>query len=94
MEEVEKAQLQRPFLKIAGVCGNTEQALKETKIAKALGYDMVLLSNGGLQDYSEKELIDRTKVVANELPVFGFYLQPAVGGRIFSYEFWEEFASI
>ena len=94
MEEVEKAQLQRPFLKIAGVCGGTEQALEETKIAKALGYDMVLLSNGGLHEYSEKELIERTKVVANELPVFGFYLQPAVGGRIFSYGFWEEFASI
>lgn len=94
MEEVEKAQLQRPFLKIAGVCGGTEQALEETKIAKALGYDMVLLSNGGLQDYSEKELIERTKAVAEELPVFGFYLQPAVGGRIFSYEFWEQFASI
>ena len=94
MEEVEKAQLQRPFLKIAGVCGGTEQALKETKIAKELGYDMVLLSNGGLHQYSEDDLIERTKVVANELPVFGFYLQPAVGGRIFSYEFWEEFASI
>ncbi|MCZ8531958.1 dihydrodipicolinate synthase family protein [Psychrobacillus psychrodurans] len=94
MEEVEKAQLQRPFLKIAGVCGDTEQALEETKIAKALGYDMVLLSNGGLHDYSEKELIERTKVVAEELPVFGFYLQPAVGGRIFSYEFWKEFASV
>ena len=94
MEEVEKAYLQRPFLKIAGVCGDTEQALKETKIAKELGYDTVLLSNGGLQEYSEKELIDRTKVIANELPVFGFYLQPAVGGRVFSYEFWEEFASI
>lgn len=94
MEEVEKAQLQRPFLKIAGVCGDTEQALEETKIAKALGYDMVLLSNGGLHQYSEDDLIERTKVVANELPVFGFYLQPAVGGRIFSYEFWKEFASV
>ncbi|MEK3994012.1 dihydrodipicolinate synthase family protein [Psychrobacillus sp. FSL K6-2365] len=94
MEEVEKAQLQRPFLKIAGVCGGTEQALEETKIAKALGYDMVLLSNGGLHQHSEDDLIERTKVVANELPVFGFYLQPAVGGRIFSYEFWEEFASV
>ncbi|MCZ8539096.1 dihydrodipicolinate synthase family protein [Psychrobacillus psychrodurans] len=94
LEEVEKAQLQRPFLKIAGVCGGTEQALEETKIAKALGYDMVLLSNGGLHQYSEDNLIERTKVVANELPVFGFYLQPAVGGRIFSYEFWEEFASV
>lgn len=94
MEEVEKAQLQRPFLKIAGVCGDTEQALEETKIAKALGYDMVLLSNGGLHQYSEDDLIERTKVVAEELPVFGFYLQPAVGGRIFSYEFWKEFASV
>lgn len=94
MEEVEKAQLQRPFLKIAGVCGGTEQALKETKIAKALGYDMVLLSNGGLNEYSEKELLERTKEVANELPVFGFYLQPAVGGRVFSYDFWESFAEI
>ena len=94
IEEVEKANLQRPFLKIAGVCGGTEQALEETKIAKALGYDMVLLSNGGLHEYSEKDLIERTKVVADELPVFGFYLQPAVGGRIFSYEFWGEFANI
>ena len=94
MEEVEGANLQRPFLKIAGVCGGTKQALEETKIAKTLGYDMVLLSNGGLNDYSEKELLDRTKEVAKELPVFGFYLQPAVGGRVFSYDFWEKFANI
>src|SRR5690606_2048147 len=26
------------------------------------------------------------------IPVFGFYLQPSVGGRIFSYEFWLAFA--
>lgn len=94
VEEVQNAQLQRPFIKIAGVCGGIEQALEETKIAKALGYDMVLLSNGSLNYYSEKELIERTKVIAGELPVFGFYLQPAVGGRVFSYEFWEELASI
>ncbi|MFJ5768984.1 dihydrodipicolinate synthase family protein [Psychrobacillus sp. NPDC093180] len=94
IEEVEKAQLQRPFLKIAGVCGGTEQAIKETKIAKSLGYDIVLLSNGGLNEYSEKELLIRTAEVAKELPVFGFYLQPAVGGRVFSYDFWEKFANI
>ena len=94
IEEVEKAQLKRPFLKIAGVCGETQQAVSETKIAKALGYDMVLLSNGGLNDYSESELLDRTREVAKEMPVFGFYLQPAVGGRVFSYSFWEEFARV
>ncbi|MBE1554705.1 dihydrodipicolinate synthase family protein [Sporosarcina limicola] len=93
-EEVDKAGLNRPFLKIAGVCGGTEQAVAESKIAKKLGYDMVLLSNGGLNDLSEKEVLDRTREVAKEMPVFGFYLQPTIGGRVFSYQFWEEFASI
>lgn len=93
-EEVDKARLNRPFLKIAGVCGGTEQAIAESRIAKKLGYDMVLLSNGELNDLSEKELLDRTREVAKEIPVFGFYLQPAVGGRVFSYSFWEEFATI
>lgn len=94
MEEIQKAKLNRPFLKIAGVCGQTEQAVKEAKTAKDFGYDMVLLSNGGLNEYSEKELIERTREVAAIIPVFGFYLQPAVGGRVFSYGFWEQFAAI
>lgn len=94
MEEIQKAKLDRPFLKIAGVCGQTEQAVKEAKTAKDFGYDMVLLSNGGLNEYSEKELIERTREVAAIIPVFGFYLQPAVGGRVFSYGFWEQFAAI
>lgn len=94
VEEVEKANLQRPFLKIAGVCGPTEQAIKEAKLAKTLGYDLVLLSNGGLTGYSEKELLERTRIVADIIPVFGFYLQPSVGGRIFSFDFWKKFAEI
>jgi dihydrodipicolinate synthase/N-acetylneuraminate lyase len=32
--------------------------------------------------------------VADVLPLFGFYLQPAVGGRVLSYRFWREFAAI
>ena len=28
------------------------------------------------------------------IPLFGFYLQPAVGGRVLSYGFWREFAEI
>ncbi|MFJ7970199.1 dihydrodipicolinate synthase family protein [Psychrobacillus sp. NPDC096389] len=94
MEEVKQAKIERPFLKIAGVCGEKDQAIAEVKLAKEIGYDMVLLSNGGLNDYSESELLERTVEVAKELPVFGFYLQPAVGGRVFSYNFWEQFASI
>ncbi|HEY4553869.1 MAG TPA: dihydrodipicolinate synthase family protein [Bacillaceae bacterium] len=93
-EEIEKANLDRPFLKIAGVCGPTAQALKEAELAKSLGYDLVLLSNGGLGDYSEEELLERTRKVAEIMPVFGFYLQPSVGGRVFSFNFWKEFAEI
>ncbi|WP_102273739.1 dihydrodipicolinate synthase family protein [Cytobacillus massiliigabonensis] len=93
-EEVDKAKLNRPFLKIAGVCGPTEQAVEEAKIARNLGYDLVLLSNGGLNHYTEADLLRRTELIAEVIPVFGFYLQPAVGGRVFTYNFWKEFADI
>ena len=93
-EEVDKASLNRPFIKIAGIAGPTNQAVKEAELAVSYGYDMGLLSMGGLQDLSEAEILDRTRAVAAVIPVFGFYLQPSVGGRIFSYEFWSEFVSI
>jgi dihydrodipicolinate synthase/N-acetylneuraminate lyase len=94
VEEVNKKNLTRPFIKIAGICGPADQAVEEAQIAKGLGYDMGLLSNGGLTGLSEAELLDRTRKVADVIPVFGFYLQPSVGGRTFSYEFWKEFAEI
>ena len=49
---------------------------------------------GGLSSWSESELIKRIERIAEVIPVFGFYLQPAVGGRILSYEFWKDFAAI
>ncbi len=60
----------------------------------SLGYDMVLLSMGGLGDFSEDDLIERTKTIAKIMHVFGFYLQPSVGGRVLSYDFWCRFAEI
>jgi dihydrodipicolinate synthase/N-acetylneuraminate lyase len=93
-EEIDKAKLSRPFLKIAGICGPTEQAQREAKIALQYGYDMGLLSMGGLTGWSEEEILDRTRAIAAIIPVFGFYLQPSVGGRIFSYDFWLKFAEI
>lgn len=93
-EEINKRNLDRPFIKVAGVCGPTAQALEETKLALELGYDLVLLSNGNLAGYSEDELIERTKQVASIMPVCGFYLQPSAGGRIFSAKFWEAYADI
>ncbi|HZG85688.1 dihydrodipicolinate synthase family protein [Paenibacillus sp.] len=93
-EEVDRGKPDRPFLKIAGLCGPTEQALAEADAAIRLGYDAGLLSMGGLQGRTEEELLARTRAVAERIPVFGFYLQPSVGGRIFSYDFWRAFADI
>ncbi len=93
-EEVEKAQRKRPFIKVAGIVGPTTKALKEAELAVKYGYDLGLVSLGGLKDYSEADLIQHVRAVAEVIPVFGFYLQPAVGGRILSYQFWKAFAEI
>ena len=93
-EEVDKAELSRPFIKVAGICGPTEQAVKEAELALKYGYDIGLLSMGGLQGWTEDAILDRVRAVAAVMPVFGFYLQPSVGGRIFSYHFWLQFAEI
>lgn len=93
-EEIRKAELERPFIKVAGIVGPMEQALEEAELAASLGYDLGLLSAGGLGHLSEKELIRRAEKIAEIIPVFGFYLQPAVGGRLLSYDFWKDFAEI
>ena len=82
------------LIKVAGICGPEKQALEEAEIARSLGYDLGLLSMGGLNHLSEAELLERTRKVAEIIPVFGFYLQPSVGGRILSYDFWKEFCNI
>lgn len=93
-EEVDSFETDRPLLKVAGICGPTNQAIAEAETAARLGYDLGLLSPGGLGDWSEAQLLERARQVARVLPVFGFYLQPAVGGRVLSYRFWREFADI
>ncbi|PSR55524.1 dihydrodipicolinate synthase family protein [Adhaeribacter arboris] len=93
-EEIESAKLSRPFIKVVGIVGKTEQALAEAQLAVNYGYDLGLLSIGGLQGWTEKQITQRVKAVAEVIPIFGFYLQPSVGGRIFSYDFWYEFAQI
>ncbi len=93
-EEIAKRNRLDSFIKMAGVCGDTHQALKEAHIAKEIGFDLVLLSYVGLNHLSEEELLKHTRAIAEVMPIFGFYLQPSVGGKILSYEFWEAFAEI
>lgn len=95
-EEIDayEAKSGRTVVRVAGACGPVEQAVKEAKLAKELGYDAVLLSPGGLNHLSEEDLLERTRAVAQVMPVIGFYLQTAVGGRVFTYRYWEEMAKI
>ncbi len=84
----------RAVVKVSGVCGKTEQATVEAETAKRNGFDAVLLSPGGLNDRDEEYLLERAEAVSKVLPVIGFYLQPSVGGRVFTYSFWERFCEI
>ncbi|NLR62778.1 dihydrodipicolinate synthase family protein [Chitinophaga varians] len=93
-EEIDAAQLARPFIKVAGLCGPTAQAADEARTALKYGYHLGLLSLGGLNHLSEGELIAHVRTVSEIIPVFGFYLQPSVGGRILSYRFWEQLVEI
>ncbi|HEU4585493.1 MAG TPA: dihydrodipicolinate synthase family protein [Gemmatimonadaceae bacterium] len=82
------------FTMIAGICGPTSQAMREAELARDFGYDAGLLSLAGWNDASDDELLDHCREVASVIPIIGFYLQPAVGGRELGYAFWRELAEI
>ena len=96
MEEMRsfEARTGKQLAKIGGVCGATAQACKEASALRDLGYDAGLLSFTELRDADEAELIGHARTVSAILPLIGFYLQPAVGGRLLSHRFWTEFAGI
>jgi dihydrodipicolinate synthase/N-acetylneuraminate lyase len=82
------------ILKIAGAIGPAPQAVAEAELARRLGYDAVLLGLGALGDASEPELVAHCRRVGEVLPLVGFYLQPAVGGRALHERFWRRFLEI
>jgi dihydrodipicolinate synthase/N-acetylneuraminate lyase len=84
----------RPFIKIAGLIGPTQQAVHEAGMALAHGYHAGLLSLAALRHASDDEMVAHVSAVAEIIPVMGFYLQPAVGGRILPYSFWRRMAEI
>ena len=95
-EEMDRADRTRsePLIRIGGVCGATSQAVREARLLKDLGYNAGLLSLAAAKNPDDPGLIAHCQEVAGILPLFGFYLQPAVGGRMLSYRFWREFAEI
>ena len=82
------------IVRVAGVIGRTPQAVGEAETAAALGYHLGLLGLGALANASDARLIAHARAVGEVIPLMGFYLQPAVGGRILSYRFWRRFVEL
>lgn len=95
-EEMDRADAQRTerLVRVAGVCGDTRQAVKEAQLISRLGYHAGLLSLGAMRDASEEQLAQHVRAVAEVVPVVGFYLQPAVGGRVLPYAFWRRVCEV
>ena len=90
----ELAAAPRDFALIAGICGQTPQAVAEAELALSFGYDAGLVSMAAFKTEPEDAIVAHVATLAKLIPVVGFYLQPAVGGRVFSYAFWRKFAEI
>src|SRR5215831_6158583 len=95
-EEMDRADSVRdlPLVRIGGICGRTAQAVREARLLRDLKYSAGLLSLAAAKDLDNHALIAHCREVAAILPIIGFYLQPAVGGRVLSYSFWRQFAEI
>jgi hypothetical protein len=95
-EEMDRADRTRtePLVRIGGICGETAQAVREARMLSDLRYSAGLLSLAGATGSDDAALMAHCREVAGILPLIGFYLQPAVGGRVLSYRFWRQFAEI
>ena len=82
------------FIEISGISGTTAAAVREATLARDIGYDIGLVSLAAMKDASDDEMIAHCREIADVIPVMGFYLQPAVGGRILPFSFWRQFAEI
>lgn len=83
-----------PIIRIAGICGRSEQAIAEATFALSIGYHAGLLSLSAWADSDESEILAHCRRIADVIPIIGFYLQPAVGGRVLSLAFWRQFCDI
>jgi hypothetical protein len=92
--ETAAAWTKRPLAMVAGLVGPTSQAIAEAKVARGIGYHAGLLSLAAMKSASEHEIVAHCERIAREIPLVGFYLQPAVGGVILSADFWRRFAAV
>lgn len=78
--ELARPEIPKDRLAIAGVL-----SMADAELAVSLGYDCALVRSVDL---------DFVRSVAKIIPVMGFYLQPAVGGKVLPYEWWAKLCEI
>ena len=83
-----------PPIMIAGLAGDTAQAVREAQLAVDLDYHLGLLSLTALRGRSIGELIAHAKQVADVIPVMGFYLQSTISQMVLPKEFWSRLIEI
>ena len=95
-EEMDRADATRQakLIRIGGAVGQTAQAVREAATLRDLGYHAALLSLAAMKQADDEQLIAHCRAVAAVIPLVGFYLQPAVGGRVLPFSFWRRFAEI
>jgi hypothetical protein len=84
----------REPIMIAGIVGDTNNALKEARLARDLGYHLGLLSLTALRGKSIDELVGHAREVAQIIPVMGFYLQEVISQMVLPIEFWQKLVEI
>jgi hypothetical protein len=89
-----RSQAKWSVLGIGGICGATKQAVSEAAALRRLRYHAGLLSLGALKNATDDELIEHARAVGEIIPIIGFYLQPAAGGRLLPYSFWRRFVEL
>ncbi|HEX3869248.1 MAG TPA: dihydrodipicolinate synthase family protein, partial [Pirellulales bacterium] len=84
----------RSPLRVGGICGDTPQALAEARALAELGFHAGLLNLSAAGATDDDALVAHCRRVAEIIPVFGFYLSPAVGGRLLSFAFWRKLCEV
>jgi len=95
-EEMDRADKKRDqaLVRVAGICGQTTQAVGEAQLARGLGFHLGLINLGAMKGSSPAELVHHCRAIAEVIDLFGFYLHPAGGGIELPIEFWQGFCEI
>ena len=76
-----------PIIMISGAIGTIHQASNEACSAADFGYDAILLTLVAFPDASNQEMLTHCRAIAQNIPVIGFYLQPAIWGYLLDVNF-------